>query len=38
MPLVALSTDRRLWYAAAASTVMGGAILIGGCFPTWNWL
>ena len=38
MPLVALSTNKRLWYASAAMTLMGGAILIGGCFPTWNWL
>jgi hypothetical protein len=36
MPLVALSSNRRLWYAATAATLMGGAIMISGCFPTWN--
>ena len=38
MPLVALSTNRRLWHAATAATLMGGAIMIVGCFPSWNWL
>ena len=36
MPLVALTNNRRLWYAATAATIMGGAIMISGCFPTWN--
>lgn len=36
MPLVALSSNKRLWYAATAATIMGGAIMISGCFPTWN--
>jgi hypothetical protein len=36
LPLVALSSNRRLWYAATAATLMGGAIMISGCFPTWN--
>ncbi|MGH2836273.1 MAG: polyprenol phosphomannose-dependent alpha 1,6 mannosyltransferase MptB [Solirubrobacteraceae bacterium] len=38
LPLVALSASRRLWYAATAATLMGGAIMIAGCFPSWNWL
>lgn len=38
MPLVALSGNRRLWYGAAAATLVGGAIMIAGCFPSWNWL
>ena len=36
MPLVALTANRRLWYAATAATLMGGAIMISGCFPSWN--
>ncbi|HWD69110.1 MAG TPA: polyprenol phosphomannose-dependent alpha 1,6 mannosyltransferase MptB [Solirubrobacteraceae bacterium] len=36
LPLVALTNNRRLWYVATAATVMGGAVLIGGCFPSWN--
>jgi hypothetical protein len=36
LPLVALSSSRRLWTAATAATLMGGAIMISGCFPTWN--
>jgi len=36
LPLVALSSSRRLWIAATAATLMGGAIMISGCFPTWN--
>jgi hypothetical protein len=36
LPLVALSSNRRLWYAATAATLMGGAIMISSCFPTWN--
>ena len=33
MPLVALSTSRRLWNVATVATVMGGAIMIATCFP-----
>lgn len=36
LPLVALSANKRLWYVATAATLMGGAIMISGCFPTWN--
>lgn len=36
MPLVAITSNRRLWYAATAMTLMCGAVLIGGCFPSWN--
>lgn len=38
MPLVALTSSRRLWNAAVVATLMGGAIMIAGCFPAWNWL
>jgi hypothetical protein len=38
MPLVALTSNRRLWNAAIVATLMGGAIMIAGCFPAWNWL
>jgi hypothetical protein len=38
MPLVALSNSRRVWYAAIAATLMGSAIMIAGCFPSWTWL
>jgi hypothetical protein len=38
MPLVALTSSRRLWNAAVVATLMGGAIMIAGCFPGWNWL
>jgi Glycosyltransferase family 87 len=38
MPLVALTSNRRLWNAAVVATLMGGAIMIAGCFPGWNWL
>jgi hypothetical protein len=36
LPLVALTDNKRLWYAVSAATFMGGAIMISGCFPTWN--
>ena len=38
MPLVALSKSKRLWNVATVATVMGGAIMIATCFPSWNWL
>ncbi len=38
MPLVALTANRRLWMAATAATVMGGALMIASCFPYWTWL
>ncbi len=38
MPLVALSNSRRLWNLATVATLMGGAIMIATCFPSWNWL
>lgn len=38
MPLVALSNNRRVWHAAVAATLMGSAIMVAGCFPSWTWL
>jgi alpha-1,6-mannosyltransferase len=38
MPLVALSNNRRVWIAGIAATLMGSAIMVAGCFPTWTWL
>jgi hypothetical protein len=38
MPLVALSSSRRVWSAAIAATLMSSVIMIAGCFPAWTWL
>lgn len=38
MPLVALTSNRRLWNVATVATVMGSAIMIATCLPSWNWL
>jgi alpha-1,6-mannosyltransferase len=38
LPLVALSSNRRVWNAAIAATLMGSAIMVAGCFPSWTWL
>ncbi len=38
MPLVALSSSRRLWNVATVATLMGSAIMIAACIPSWNWL
>jgi alpha-1,6-mannosyltransferase len=38
MPLVALTKNNRLWNLATVATLMGGAIMIATCFPSWNWL
>ena len=36
MPLVALTANRRLRFAATAATLMGGALMIASCFPYWT--
>lgn len=36
LPLVALSSNKRLWYLPTVVTLMCGAVLIGGCFPSWH--
>ncbi|HET9094729.1 MAG TPA: polyprenol phosphomannose-dependent alpha 1,6 mannosyltransferase MptB [Solirubrobacteraceae bacterium] len=38
LPLVAISAERRVWRVAVAATLMGSAIMVAGCFPSWNWL
>jgi Glycosyltransferase family 87 len=37
MPLVAISSSRRLWNVAVVATLMGSAIMIATCLPSWNW-
>lgn len=36
MPLVALSSNRRLWHVATAATIVGGVLMVASCFPYWN--
>ncbi len=38
LPLVAISPQRRVWRIAVVATLMGSAIMVAGCFPSWNWL
>jgi alpha-1,6-mannosyltransferase len=38
MPLVALTSNRRLWNVAMVATLGGSAIMIAGCLPSWHWL
>ncbi len=38
MPLVALTSNRRLWRIATLATLMGSTIMIAGAFPSWGWL
>ena len=38
MPLVALTSNRRLWQVATVATMMCSAIMIANCFPNLNWL
>lgn len=38
IPLVALSSSRRLWNTATVATLMGSAIMIATCIPSWSWL
>ena len=38
MPLVALTSERRLWRVATVATLMCSAIMIATCFPSSGWL
>lgn len=38
IPLVALTSNRRLWHIATVATLMGSAIMIATCIPSWSWL